>query len=198
MRYTDYCSDGWVKEIMERFLEHFPEMFEGFDVESICFITTKKKKSHKAIKLRSITYPVEAFLGKPYIVETFDMKWNTLDQKKKNLAVFHIMCAIPQGGFDAASKQYAKRIKPEIEMYLREFAASGGVPNWMENPLAKDPMERTKEDISKDSPIVEAIPEEAIKEKADGKSNRKPVTANTIASIGKKGKSKAEADSKAA
>lgn len=184
MRYTDYCSDGQVKSIMEQYLEHFPEMFEGFDVEAICFITTKKKKSPKPVRLRPITYPVEAFLGKPYIVETMDKKWSSLDTKKKNLAVFHIMCSIPQGGFNPTSKQYAKRIKPEIEMFLREFAASGGVPNWMENPLAKDPMERTEEEVAKDSPVVEAIPEEAIKDDA----KRKPVTEETVASVGAKGK----------
>ena len=184
MRYTDYCSDGQVKNIMEQFLERFPEMFEGFDVDSICFITTKKKKSHKPVKLRTVSYPVEAFLGKPYIVEMFDKKWATLDPKKKNLAVFHVMCSIPQRGFDPSSKTYAKKIKPEIEMFLREFAASGGVPNWMENPLAKDPMERTGEDIAKDSPVVEAIPEEAVKD-ADGK---EPVTEDAVASVGAKGK----------
>ena len=182
-RYSDYCSDGQVKDIMEQFLGHFPEMFEGFDVEAICFITTKKKKSHRPIKLRSVGYPFEAFLGKPYIVEMFDKKWATLDQKKKNLAVFHTMCAIPQGGFDNTSKQYAKRIKPEIEMFLREFAASGGVPNWMENPLAKDPMERTEEDMAKDVPVIDAIPEDAAPPVV-----KKPVTEEEVADVGVKGK----------
>lgn len=188
-RFMDYYSDGEVKDIMEKFIERFPGMFEGFDVKHIGFVATKKKKSFKPIKLRTVSYPLEVFVCKPYIVETFDAQWVKLDQKKKNLAVFHIMCAIPDGGFDPNSKHYGKKVKPEIEMYLREYAAAGGIPNWLENPAAVDPMERTEDEMAKDLPGgLEAIPEE---DGDDGKVVRVPVTHKTIASVGTKGGKKA-------
>ena len=181
-RFSDYHSDGEIKDIMERFIKRFPGMFEGFNVDKMFFITTKKKKSRKPVKLRSLSYPVEVFAGRPYIVEAFETVWKSLDQKKKNLAVFHIMCSIPDGGFSEDSKNYGKKLKPEIEMYLREFAAAGGVPNWMENPDASDPMERTEKDVSKSIPAVEAIPQG----NKGSKVVRMPVTRNVIASVGSK------------
>jgi hypothetical protein len=147
-RFTDYYTDGEVKDIMERFIERFPKMFEGFDVDGIGFIVTKKKKSAKPIRLLTVSYPMDAFLQKPYIVEVFESVWRPMTPKQKNLAVFHIMCAIPQEGFDESSKYFSKKVKPEITMYMREFAASGGVPNWMENPSAVDPMENTEDNIA--------------------------------------------------
>jgi hypothetical protein len=188
-KFVDYYSDGEVRDIMESIANRFPTMFEGFDADGINFVTTKKKKSHKPLKLRTIGYPMQVFIGKPYIVECFDTKWKTLDQKRKNLAVFHIMCGIPEGGFDEQSKHYGKKVKPEIEMYLMEYAAAGGVPNWMDNPEASDPMEQTPDDVSKKVPgNIEAIPEEG----EEGKVIRIPVTPQAVASVrvGRKGSGK--------
>jgi hypothetical protein len=184
-RYIDYHSDGEIKDIMERILERFPAMFEGFDSNKMAFIVTKKKKAKQPIKIKSISYPAEIFVGKPYIVESFDAAWKKLDQKKKNLAVFRTMCAVPDGGFDANSKYYSKIVKPEIVMYMREYAAAGGVPNWMENPAASDPMERTADEMKKDMPGgIVAIPD--AKAKTDGKVARVPITKSAIASVGSK------------
>jgi hypothetical protein len=166
-RFTDYYSDGEVKDIMERIVERFPSMFEGFDSEAISFITTKKKKSAKAIRLITVAYPMEAIINKPYIVETFEARWKPMTPKQKNLAVFHIMCAIPEGGCSADAKHYGKKVRPEITMYMREFAASGGVPNWMENPAAVDPMETTTEKMAEVIPAIEALPPVEDTGKAD-------------------------------
>jgi hypothetical protein len=157
-RFTEYYSDGEVKDIMERVIERFPDMFEGFDVDSISFITTRKKKSYKAIRLVPISYPMEAIINKPYIVETYESRWKVMTPKQKNLAVFHVMCSIPEGGFNPTSKVYGKKVKPEISMYMREFAASGGVPNWMDNPAAKDPLENTQEEMENVVPSIEPLP----------------------------------------
>lgn len=167
-RFTDYFSDGEVKDIMERIVERFPTMFVGFDSENISFITTKKKRSAKAIRLISVAYPMEAIINKPYIVETYDARWKPLTPKQKNLAVFHIMCAIPEGGTNTTTKQYGKKVKPEITMYMREFAASGGVPNWMENPAAVDPMETTEERMSEVVPSIDVLPEANDKDEKAG------------------------------
>ena len=204
-RFVDYYSDSEVRTIMESILDKFTDMFRGFDVQRMHFITTKEKKSHRPLKLRTVSYPMEVFIGKPYIVEVFETKWKTLDQKRKNLAVFHIMCSIPDGGFDLESDNYARKLKPEIEMFMLEFAACGGIPNWMENPLAEDPMERTqkkvKEDVLKNVVVVpdqEKASEKKEETKDDGKQaagkppkkiKRIPVTVSDVTSVEMKKKS---------
>lgn len=175
-KFGDWAGAPDVKDIMEKFLERYPRMFEGFNTDDIFFILTKKKKSREPIRLRAVGYPAYVVGGKPYIVEVFEVWWKTMEQKKKNLAVFHAMCAIPDGGFDEKSKYYGKKLQPDIKIYLREYAASGGIPNWMENPAAKDPMERTPEEVAEDDPTVEAIPEEDAIE-------RTPVTQEDVESV---------------
>jgi hypothetical protein len=174
--FSDWSVASDAKDIMERFLKHLPEVFPGFDVEKIHFILTKKKKSKTPVKVRAVGYPNYVFGGKPYICEVFDLWWQDMDAKRKNLAVFHAMCAIPEGGFDEQSNNYGKLKQPDIKMFMLEYAACGGVPNWMENPAAKDPMERDAEDIAKDEPVAEVIPGEAIK--------RTPLTAGDVADMG--------------
>lgn len=174
-RFTDYTLDGEIRDIMERMIDRFPDMFEGFNTEGIAFITTKKKKSNKPLRLVSVSYPMEVFINKPYIVESYEARWKLLNPKQKNLAVFHIMCAIPEGGFVPSAKGYGKKVKPEITMYMREFAASGGVPNWMENPAAIDPMQNTEEKMSVVIPRIEALPE-----KSESKEDIKDVSIPTL------------------
>ena len=171
---TDWTAAQDVCDIMEKFLERFPKMFEGFNVEQMHFILTKKKKSKMPIRIKAVGYPNYVFTGKPYVVEAFDLWWKDMTQKQRNLAVFHIMCAVPDGGFDEQSKFYGKVSKPDVNMYTLEYAASGGVINWMENPDAQDPMVRTASDVSGDVPGVVAIPEEI---------NRIPVTRGDLESV---------------
>jgi len=160
-KFVDFCSDREAQDIIEAYLERFPTMFEGFDPTKIGFVTTKKKgkaASGPALKLHKVGYPQNVWLSKVYIAESTDGVWKKLDQKRKNLSVFRIMCAIPQGGFDEQSKAYGKIKKPDIQMFTMEFAASGGVPNWEENPAAKDPMDQTMAQVVDAIPVVEAIP----------------------------------------
>ena len=174
-KFVDYASGREIQDIMEKFLEKFPQIFEGFDTAKMGFVMTKKKKSKVPVKLVRVGYPVDVFLDKAYIVEVFEKMWKTLDEKKRNLAVFHIMCAVPDGAFDEQSNNYGKKLQPEIKMYMREYAACGGVPNWMENPAAADPLERSMEDIKADVPGVEAIPDEE-----DDGVERNPVTKEAV------------------
>ena len=159
-KFIDYAGGREVQDIMEKFLQKFPQIFEGFDSSRIGFVLTKKKKSKVPVRLVPIGYPLDVFTNKTYVVEAYDKWWAKMDQKKQNLAVFHIMCAIPDGAFDEQSKNYGKKLQPDIKMYMKEYAASGGVPNWMENPAASDPLGRTLEEIEEDVPDVEAIPED--------------------------------------
>ena len=161
-KFVDFYSDRDVQDIMEAYLERFPTMFEGFDTAKIGFVTTKKKTAKQdgkgAIKFHQVKYPHNVWLGKVYIVEVLESPWKKLDQTKKNLAVFRTMCKVPTGAFDESSKMYGKILKPDIQMFTREFAAAGGVPNWEENPAAKDPMKQDADDIAKATPVPEAIP----------------------------------------
>jgi hypothetical protein len=167
-KFVDFYSDRETQDIMEAFLERFPTMFEGFDASKIGFVTTKKKakKTGAALKLHQVRHPHSVWLSKTYIVEAFDQIWKGLDQKRKNLSVFRAMCAIPQGGFDEQSKMYGKVLKPDIQMFMREFAASGGVVNWEENPAAKDPMAQTEDEVGRAIAPPEAIPADDVERKA--------------------------------
>lgn len=173
-RFEDYTSDYEVCDIMEKMLDTFPQVFENFDVNMIHFIRTDtSKKTKEALKLRPQSYPAEVYVGRPYIVEVMSEKWDSLDQKRKNLAVFHTMCAIPPGGFDPGSDEYAKKVSPTINMYEYEFAASGGVPNWEENESARDPLEADPEKVLAGASVNNPDP---ITEK-------QPVTNSTVAGV---------------
>lgn len=165
-----------MQDIMEKFLDRFPGMFEGFDPSKMGFVMTAKKKAKEPIKLHCVPYPLDVFVSQVYVVEVFKSWWKQMDAKKRNMAVFRTMCAIPDGGFDEASKHYGKKLQPEIRMYMKEYAACGGVPNWMDNPAAADPMERTPDEVAADVPAVQAIPEPEVE--------RVPVTADAIADDG--------------
>jgi hypothetical protein len=178
-KFVDFYSDREVQDIMEAFVDRFPMMFEGFDSSKMGFVTTKAKKGKKGgpvLKLHKVGYPHNVWLSKAYIVEAQEGAWRKLDDTKKNLSVFKIMCAIPIGGFDEQSKSYGKVLQPDIKMFMREYAASGGVVNWQENPAALDPMKQTAEDVAKAIPVVEAIP-------ADDGVERKAVTADDVISV---------------
>lgn len=185
-KFGDWSAAQDVKDIAEKFVEHFPGVFEGFNSDDIFFFLTKKKKSKMPIKVRALGYPAYVAAGKPYIFEVFEVWWKEMDIRQKNISVFSAMSHIPDGGFDEQSKHYGKLVRPEIQMHMRTFAAVGGVPNWFENPAAKDPLYRTEKEISDDVPTVEAIPAGTTK----GAAKRTPVSAKDIAEVGGDGKEK--------
>jgi hypothetical protein len=179
-KFSDWSAAQDVKDIAERFAEHFPGVFEGFDTDGIFFFLTKKKNSKCPIRVKALGYPAYVAAGKPYIIECFERWWTVMDARQKNIAVFDAMSSIPDGGFDESSKHYGKLLQPDIKMQMRTFAATGGIPNWFENPAAKDPMERTPEEVAEDIPTVEPIPTE---DEGDGTA-RTPVTTDDIANVG--------------
>ena len=178
-RNGDWHQDVELQEIMEAFVNRFPNIFEGFDPSDLHVIFTEKKKTGPVIKLRPQRYPQDVFVGKPYIVEVIDELWKKLDAKRRNLAVFHIMCSIPQGGFDPESRFYAKKVRPDIQMFSLEFAACGGVPNWMENSEALDPL--------KESAVLnvmgEGDPIPPVREIGDDGVERRAVTEKDVAEV---------------
>jgi len=169
-----------VKEVMERFVEKFPGLFSGFDVDGIDFIETKGKKAPRALKLHARRYPDIVFHGQPYIVEEFGETWNKLDAKRRNLETFHVMCSIPVGGFDPESEFYGRRVKPDIQMFMAEFAVCGGVPNWQENPAAVDPMDSDEKAVAK---TMVPSNEDPIPASANKTNKKVPVTAKDIANV---------------
>lgn len=174
-KFADWSAAQEVKDIAERYLETFPAIFEGFNLDLIHFVMTKKKKSKEPIKVHAVGYPAHLFMH-PYVVETFQTWWKDMTPKQKNLAVWRAMCRIPNSGFDELAKLYGRKLQPEIQMFMMEYAACGGVPNWMDNPAAQDPMSRTAEEVKKSIPQVEVIPGK--------KADKTPVTADDIAEAG--------------
>ncbi len=160
----DYTVQADVTDIMSRMIKSFPKIFNGFDVNLIgCVHTKNKAKSKKPLAIKSVRYPYDVWVEKTYIIEVADETWKEMDEKRKNIAVFRTMCAIPEGGFDAESKNYGRIKKPDYEMYAEEFAVVGGIPDWMDNDAAIDPMSVSKEKIAK---------------------KRTPVTAEAVESVG--------------
>jgi hypothetical protein len=170
-KFGDWTAWQEGRDIVDRLLERFPAIFDGFNANEVYFVMNKTKRSKEPIKVHISGHPFHLFT-KPYAFECFDLWWKDMDAKKKNLAIWRAMCAVPDKGFDDQSKDFGKKLQPEIKMFLKEYAACGGVPNWLENPAAKDPMERTADEVSEDVPKVEAVPGQSIK--------RTPVTAGDI------------------
>jgi len=174
-RISDFETCPEVGDIMEAFIERWPHVFEGFDVDGI-HVVKSQRKSKFLIKLHAVGFPNYIFGERPYIVEVYADRWDDATPKQKNIAVFHAMCGVPDGGFDEQSKNYGKKLPPDINMYMNEFVACGGIPDWMYNSeAAKDPMEIGEEEIDGE----DAIPEEEDDEEA-----RVPVTVDDIANVG--------------
>ena len=135
----NYEVVSFILDQMEKIAAAFPVAFASFDVNQVGAVMTKDKKSKRAAKLHPIKYPDSVWIpGKVYIVEVFHENWAKMDDKQKNLSLFHLMCSIPSDGFDPTSKDYAKKRRPDYEMFREEFAVTGGVPDWMDNPGARD------------------------------------------------------------
>jgi len=176
---TDQETMPEVRDIMEAFIERFPGVFEGFEVNQIEFWLVRNKKSKVPMKLVAVGFPCYLSM-KPYVVLGYDGLWKEMSAKQRNLAVFHIMCAFPDGAFDEQSNYFGKKATPTIQMFMNEFAVCGGIPNWMESPdAARDPMKVGEEELDGG----DAIPEEEGKIPSDG-IQRNPVSKETIATVG--------------
>lgn len=183
-RFTDWHVLPEIQETMEKFVKAFPDMFQNFNPGQLLVYCTHKKNSRKAIALRSISYPMEAAIGRPYIVEVFDKKWAKLNQAQKNMAVLHVMCAIPDGGFDPSSKYYGRKVRASIEMYSFEadVCRVSGVYNWEDENTVRDPLDASANGVMAQAVIPGIDPDEdAIPD--DNAVKRVAVTPETIANI---------------
>jgi len=155
-KFVDYEITPEIEDIMEKIISTYPKVFEGFDVNLIQSFHTIGKKSRKPLKLIPVKYPQNIFIDKVYLIEVFKELWADMSDKQKGLAVFHIMSAIPsaEGAFDKESQNYGKKKRYDIEMYAEEFAVSGGVPNWMENPDASDVFDHSDDNGGIKNPVT--------------------------------------------
>ena len=136
-----YVTCVEAKDIAEELIVKFPRVFAGFDVSRVQWIKTQDKKSKIPVKIHSVRYPVCVTTEMVFVVEVFEEVWQHLDKKRKRLAVFSRMVLVKEGGFDPESKNFRKLVSPPIRMTMEEFAVSGGVPDWLENDGARDPIE---------------------------------------------------------
>ncbi len=155
-----------VTNIMSKMVDKFSELFSGFDVKKVgCVFTTGKKvRKRVPIDVRAVSYPNYVWLD---LVYTFDINknhWYELDDKRKNTSVFHAMLSIPESGFDEESKFYAKKRRPDFNIFIEEYHVTGGILDWMEDDESKDPME--------------------IENSKDDGIERRPVTVDDIEQVG--------------
>lgn len=171
-----------LRNIVQTFVDKFPDVFTGFRVEDVGFVLTKEKKSSKKnpIKVHKVKYPQSVFSDKTYIFEVLDTKWENLDQKRRNLAVFHVMCSIPVEGFDPDSKEYGSTIKPDFELYRAEYAAAGGVADWFDDNRARDPMEMDNDGVLN---AVYDVDSDSVDDPIPATSSKDPVTNQDIMDI---------------
>jgi len=140
-KYTAYCEDTEVKEIAVKLIEKFPTIFGHINVDKIGFVMDLKKKSSFPIKVNKVSFPNSIWNDNVYVFIIYNDCWATLEQKQRNLGVAQSLCSIHLDGFSETSTGYGKIIKPNINTYLEVFAMAGGVPNWLENVNAADPLQ---------------------------------------------------------
>lgn len=169
-KFTNYQIDSEVKDIMEALCEAFPVVFEHFDPAKVGTIKTEKKNLRRPVKLVKVGYPREVFCDVPFIVEVYMTWWKDMTDKQKNLALFHVMCSVRSGAFDESSNDYGKTRSYDYEMYKEEFAVTGGVPNWMENDAARDPIEVARE-------------RDAESDESEDGVRRMPITSDAVGAI---------------
>lgn len=155
---SDYEVRQDVTDIMEKMVEAFPQVFSEFDTNQIFCVHTKDKENEKKpITLKPVRYPFNVLIDRVYFAVVADKTWKEMDPKRRNLSVFHTMCSIPQGAFDTESKNYCKVKKPDYQLYAEEFAVSGGIPDWMNNEDAKDPIGKEDDGIERNPVTVQGI-----------------------------------------
>jgi len=139
--------------IVERLVSKV-KMFSAFESDRVFYLTVKGKKYKKPIKVTSCRFPYN-LVSDPYIYifEVMGDVWAALSQKQKNLSVYHAMCSVAPGGFEPSSKDFARKLSYDYELYADEYEVAG-VPDWLENPEASDPLESNEKDNKKRVPIT--------------------------------------------
>lgn len=162
-----YCADYEVtmdaNDLMDKVVDKWPEAFEGFNSKEIHCVLTKGKKSKKALILKSVKHPFHVFIDKPYLLEIFDEVWKEMNNKQRHIAVFHVMNAIPSGGFDREDSNYSKLLQPDIKMFSTEYSALHGVPGLCDDSVIVDPGEKENKkskDIVRNPIKIENIDED--------------------------------------
>jgi len=159
MKSSDTMISGEVTDVMEKMVKRFGnKIFHGIDLAKVRSVHLLQKRNARIPLVLKPVPPIERlFTTHVYTVVVAHKTWVEMSEKKKNLAVFRTMCGFPEGAFDEASKNYGKKRKPDYEMYSEEFAVSGGVPNWMENEEAIDPLQNKDDKIARKPITAEAV-----------------------------------------
>jgi len=139
-KFTAYTAETDSKEIALKLIETYPQLFGHVNAEKIGWIRNLKKASKIPIKVYKVSYPNSIWNDNVYIIEVFNDCWACLENNQKNLAVAQAMFSIHAEGFSENSQNYQKLVKPNISTYLEVFSLAGGVPNFLENASANDPL----------------------------------------------------------
>jgi len=121
----EYEFNEEVTTIINKILKKFGTLFEGFVPEKVNVVFTLNKKKSVPIRLISVTYPIYAWVKKPYVLEVFKESWDKLTQKQKNMWVFRTILGIAPGGFDEQKKTFGKKRKHDYNLYEEEMLIGG-------------------------------------------------------------------------
>jgi hypothetical protein len=147
-KFTDFETVPEAEEIHQKMVDKFPDVFKGVRTELIKFIGTRGKKTKLPVKPHPVKYPMSVYIDATYVYEVNLNLWHKLSRHKKNLAIFRTMCMIPSEGFVPESDDYAKILKPQIQMFINEMALYGGVPGFPGSDISRDPEHLEQADIA--------------------------------------------------
>jgi hypothetical protein len=137
----DYVISAEITDIAEKMIEKFEVLFSHVDLDKIIGIHVNGKKNGKEpIKLVNNKFPYNVIIdNKVYFAIVDSELWKEMNEKRRNLAVFHILCSLPEGAFDVESKDYGKIKKPDYKVFREEYLMCGAA-DWLDNDAAKDPL----------------------------------------------------------
>jgi predicted metallopeptidase len=105
-----------IKPIVSELIQKYPELLSHLRPSSIGYLAFSKKRSSFQAKIHGIR-PMYAILHPDveYILTVHLENWMQLDISEKYVLILHELLHIPQGGFDADSKEYHKCVKHDIQ-----------------------------------------------------------------------------------
>jgi hypothetical protein len=139
-KFTNWEADTEAKEIAEKLIEKYPQLFRHVDIAKVFFSRILSKKSAIPTKVKPVSYPASIFCPNVYFVDVYDDCWGTLEPAQRNLAIAQALCSMHVSGFEESATGYAKIVKPDVVTYLNVTCMAGNIPNWLNNASSCDPL----------------------------------------------------------
>lgn len=139
-KFKNWEADVEAKEIAEKLIEKYPQLFRHVDLSKVFFSRVLSKKSAIPTKTVSVGYPASIFCPNVYFVNVFGDCWGTLEPAQRNLAVAQSLYSMHPNGFEESSSKYGSVVKPDVVTFLEVTCMAGNIPNWLTNASSVDPL----------------------------------------------------------